>query len=132
LNSSPKSPNNRRQMYLSLASSVQSQFREAYGARHENSLDNQVTLANKLGVGRSAVNKRLRGLMNYTLESISDLAWALGYAVIIKIFNPNEYATNEFYVRSEHASPPPVLPVGQYFAESGINSLTTSYELVGP
>jgi hypothetical protein len=93
-------------MYLSVASSVETQLREAYAYRHDHGLDNQTTIASKLGVGRSVVNKRLRGLMNMTIESISDMAWALGFAVIVHIFDPNKYSGNEFYIRSEHAEPP--------------------------
>ena len=101
-----RKPTNRRAMYLSGAGSVESQLREAYGNRFDAKLDTQVTLADKLGIGRSAVNKRLRGMMNMTLETVSDMAWALGYSIIIKIFDPGTYHTNEFFVRSEHAKDP--------------------------
>jgi len=94
-------------MYLSFAGSVESQLREAYAARHAAGLDTQTTLANKLGVGRSVINKRLRGLINMTLETVADMAWALGYSVIIKIFDPDMNPVNEFHIRSEHAAPSP-------------------------
>jgi hypothetical protein len=97
-------PNNRRAVYLSVAGSVESQLREAYAKRYAAGLDTQVTLAQKLDVGRSVINKRLRGLMNMTIETIADMAWALGYSVIIKIFDPNTYQGNEFFIRSEHAT----------------------------
>jgi len=103
---------NRRKMYLALAGSVESQLREAYADRYDSGLDTQVTLADKLGVGRSVVNKRLRGLMNMTIETIADMAWALGYSVVIKIFDPTTEPTNDPHIRSEHARNADTTPTG--------------------
>lgn len=90
-------------MYLALAGSVESQLRSAYAARYDTGLDTQVTLADKLNVGRSVINKRLRGLLNMTIETIADMVWALGYSVEITIFDPDKNPTNKFHIRSEHA-----------------------------
>lgn len=102
-------PSNRRAMYLNLAGSVESQLRDAYARRHAAGLDTQTTLADKLGVGRSVVNKRLRGLVNMTLETVADMVWSLGYSVIIKIFDPNQVLVNEFHIVSEHTAGPIVI-----------------------
>ena len=100
-------PSNRRAMYLAAAGSVESQLRDAYAVRYRQGRETQVTVAKKLGVGRAVVNKRLRGLTNMTIETITDMAWALGYSVVIKIFDDDTNPVNEFHVRSEHAPPPP-------------------------
>jgi hypothetical protein len=118
-----RKPSNRRSMYLNLAGSVEGQLREAYAERYAAGLDTQVTLADKLDVGRSVINKRLRGLMNMTLETVSDMAWALGYSVIIQIFDPNRSPTNAPYVRSEHAGPP-VAVVGSNILQTSISYQT--------
>jgi hypothetical protein len=94
---------NRRTFYLNLVGSVESQLREAYARRHDRGLDTQVSVAKKLGVGRSVVNRRLLGGSNMTIETIADMAWAMGHSVVFKIFDPDEERMNARHIRSEHA-----------------------------
>jgi hypothetical protein len=94
---------NRRQVYLALASSIESQLRDAYAKRHAAGLDNQSTLAAKIGVDRSAINRRLLGKINMTEETIADMVWALGYCIDVVIYDPYEHPSNAKRVLSEHA-----------------------------
>src|SRR5580658_491798 len=99
-------PSNRRAIYLHLAGSIESQLREAYAKRHDCGLDTQASIAERLGIDRSAVKRRLTGRTNMTIETLADMAWALGHCVAVTIFDPDESPTNESQVRSEHASGP--------------------------
>lgn len=57
----------------------------------------QQQVAEKLGVNRSIVNRRLTGGANLTLRSISDLAWALGEDVELRLLPKNQAdGANEF------------------------------------
>lgn len=42
-------------------------------------------IARRLGINRSLVTRRLNGTSNMTLESLSDLAWALDQRVIVRL-----------------------------------------------
>src|SRR5271156_719751 len=75
-------------MFLKLAGSIETQLREAYARLHEADLENQSSIARKLGVDRSAVNRRLTGQTNMTLESLADLLWALRQDIAVDIFDP--------------------------------------------
>ena len=86
--------NNRRQVYLALVGQIESQLREAYAKRHEQAGETQSSLADKLGVNRSAVHKRLTGQTNMTIKTIADMVWALGYCIKVDIFAPDEVFTN--------------------------------------
>lgn len=88
-------PDSRRKAFLSLASQVEGQLRAAYERRFDEGSENQVTLGEKLGVSRSAVNKRLNGRINMTMETISDMAWALGHCIAIRIYDPQETTSNQ-------------------------------------
>jgi hypothetical protein len=79
---------------LSLASQVEEQLRAAYDRRYSEGSENQVTLGEKLGVSRSAINKRLNGRINMTMETIADMAWGLGHKIYVKIFDPQDVTTN--------------------------------------
>jgi hypothetical protein len=46
------------------------------------------TIAKKLRVGRSVVNRRLSGHANLTLETIADMLWALDHDISVEIFDP--------------------------------------------
>lgn len=94
---------NRRQVFLSLSSAVDSQLRDAYAKRHASGLDNQTTLANKIGVDRSAINRRLLGKTNMTIETLADMVWALGYCIDVYIYDPFEHPSNAKRVISDHA-----------------------------
>jgi transcriptional regulator with XRE-family HTH domain len=89
-----QTPDLRRKTYLALAGSIESQLRDAYAKRHEAGIENQASLARKLGVGRSAINRRLTGQQNMTIESIADLVWALGHCIEVDIFDPTERRDN--------------------------------------
>jgi hypothetical protein len=69
-------------------------LREAYARRYEAGEANQVTLAEKLGIDKSAVHRRLTGRTNMTLETLADMAWALGHKVNVDIFDPVDRPTN--------------------------------------
>ena len=98
-------PSNRRAVYLDLVGSIEGQLRDAYAKRHARGLDTQASVAAKLGVHRSAVNRRLTSQTNMRLDTVADMAWALGQSVVVKIFDPAETPTNAPHVRSEHAAP---------------------------
>src|SRR5215831_14419973 len=109
---SHRPPSNRRQVYLSLAGSIEGQLRDAYAKRHAAKLDTQTSIAEKLGVDRSAVNRRLTGKTNMTVETLADMVWALGYCIDVNIFDPYEYPSNSPRVISEHAAPTDAATVG--------------------
>jgi transcriptional regulator with XRE-family HTH domain len=116
-------------MYLGLASMIEGQLRDAYAKRHEEGLETQSSLAAKLGVHRSVVSRRLQGRANLTVETIADLVWALGHAIRVEVFDPNERLTNSPFVRSEHAQPKasyPVSPQPPSTATSPILSVLSS------
>ena len=91
-------PDSRHKAFLSLASQVEGQLRAAYERRFDEGSENQVTLGRKLGVTRSAVNKRLNGRINMTMETISDMAWALGHRIAIRIYDPQETTSNQLSI----------------------------------
>ena len=80
--------NARRATFLSLVSQIGSQLRDAYALKSEQGLENQASLAKKLNVDRSAINRRLTGRTNMTLQSLADMVWSLGYAIRVIIFDP--------------------------------------------
>ena len=102
---SQQPPNNRRQVFLALASQIESKLRDAYAKRHAAGLDTQTSIAEKLGVDRSAVNRRLIGRTNMRTETIADMVWALGQCIDVDIFDPYERPSNAKRVISEHATP---------------------------
>ncbi len=89
-------------MYLALVAKVEGALREAYVRRNEAGIENQSTVAEKLGVNRSVVNRRLTSRHNMTLETVADMAWALGQSVEIDIFDPDERPSNQPRIISEH------------------------------
>ena len=78
----------RRQIFLNLAGSIESQLRDAYAKRHEEEQETQTSVAEKLGVNRSAVNHRLSGRTNMRIKTIADMVWALGHCVEVNIYDP--------------------------------------------
>ena len=100
---SRREPSNRRKVYLNLSDSIESQLRDAYAKRHEARAETQISVGNKLGVGRSVVNRRLLGRTNMTIETLSDMVWALGQCIKVDIFNPYDKPSNEPRIISEHA-----------------------------
>lgn len=75
----------RRALYLRLAGQIEGQLREAYHRRFNAGELNQSSLAAKLGVSRSVVNRRLNGQTNMTIETIAEMAWALGLEIDVTI-----------------------------------------------
>lgn len=90
-------------MYLKLSSMIESQLRDAYARKHAAGVLNQSSLANKLGVNRSAVHHRLTGQTNMTIETIADMIWGLDHDIDLKIFDPAELTKN-------HRAPEPIAP----------------------
>jgi transcriptional regulator with XRE-family HTH domain len=88
----------RRATYLNLVGSIESQLRDVYACLHEAGLESQTSLARKLGVGRSVVNRRLTGQQNMTLESLADMVWALGASITVKIDDPATQSAKNFNV----------------------------------
>ena len=97
----------RRAVYLELVTSLESQLRDAYARLYDKGLENQSTVAKKLGVGRSEVCKRLNGHRNMTIQTAADMAWALGVGIEVNIFDPNENRGSN--IRHVTANSAPVL-----------------------
>jgi ribosome-binding protein aMBF1 (putative translation factor) len=100
-------PDNRRALYLQLAGSIESQLRESYARKHEKEGLTQSDIATRLGVGRSVINRRLSGGSNMTIETIADMAWALGHCIRVDIFDPSDTPSNgaEIIPDSDQANP---------------------------
>lgn len=84
---SRRSNDPRRRIYLRLASQIEGQLREAYARKHESGECTQSSIAEKLGINRSAVHRRLNGHTNMTTEVIADMVWALGQEIDVKIYD---------------------------------------------
>ena len=94
--SSRQPSNQRRQTYLALAGSIESQLRDAFAKRYEAGLETQSSLATKLGVGRSTINKRLTGQHNLTIKTISELLWGLGHGMKVTVFDCHDHGEKNF------------------------------------
>jgi len=86
LPSSRRQPDARRKTLLKLSGQIEGQLRDIYARKHEAGEINQTVLAAKLGVDRSAINRRLSGRSNMTIETIADLIWGLDSDFDLKIF----------------------------------------------
>lgn len=86
--------NPRRNTFLALAGAIESRLRDIYASKHEKEGLTQQAIADKLGIGRSVVNRRLKGSQNMTTEAIADMVWALGQCIEIKIYDPQEKCDN--------------------------------------
>jgi hypothetical protein len=97
----------RRQVFLSLISEIERQLREVYDARFRAGVLTQSSIAEKLGVNRSAINRRLTGRTNMTVETLADMVWALECEIDVKIY-PLESAHGRNCISHAHgsASPP--------------------------
>lgn len=71
--------------YLALVSSVESQLRELYALRHEQEGLTQSDLADRLGIDKSSVHRRLLGASNLTLKTLADMVWGLKGSVDVDI-----------------------------------------------
>jgi hypothetical protein len=81
-------------MFLKLSGMIEGQLRDAYAKKHAAGLLNQSSLADKLGVNRSAVHHRLTGKTNMTIETIADMVWGLDHDIELKIFDPIQATKN--------------------------------------
>jgi DNA-binding phage protein len=88
--SSRRKPDQRRAMFLSLAGQIEGQLREAYARKYDAGRLNQSSVADKLGINRSAVHHRLTGRTNMTIETIADMVWALEHDIVVQIFDPHD------------------------------------------
>jgi len=77
--------NDRRCLFLLLANQIESQLRDASDRRFRDSQVTQSSLAEKLGINRSAVHRRLTGRTNMTIETIADMVLALGCSIKVDI-----------------------------------------------
>jgi hypothetical protein len=101
-------------MFLKLSSQVEGQLREAYARKHADGILNQSLLADKIGVDRSAINRRLAGKVNMTEETIADMVWGLDHDIEVRIFDPAERRSNQKVVTlglPTVATPNPLLAI---------------------
>lgn len=94
-------------MFLKLSSQIEGQIRDAYAKKYEAGVLNQSTLADRLGVDRSAINRRLTGRVNMTEETIADMVWGLEHDIEVRIFDPAEATVNHGFSREELSAPIP-------------------------
>ncbi len=87
----------RRMTFLNLSSQIEGQLREAYDCEFKAGRETQSSLARKLGVGRSAIHRRLSGHTNMTAESIADMVWALNRAIKLEIYDPLNGCTANYH-----------------------------------
>jgi hypothetical protein len=93
-------------MYLLLVSEIERQLRDAYDRKYRQGLATQSSLAEKIGINRSAVHRRLMGHTNMTIETLADMVWALDQCISVNICDPAEMLGNHFIgVRSSAAQP---------------------------
>ncbi|MBN9039839.1 MAG: helix-turn-helix transcriptional regulator [Rhizobiales bacterium] len=92
--SSRRQTSARRKMFLKLSSRIEGQLREIYAQKHALGKVNQTNLAAKLGVDRSAVNRRLSGRSNMTIETIADMIWGLDADFDLTIFDASSSTKN--------------------------------------
>lgn len=91
----------RRRIFLSLAGQIESQLRDAYALKHDQQGVTQTDLARRLCVNRSAINHRLKGHVNMTVETIADMVWALDHAIKVTIYDPRSVRSNSVSASSE-------------------------------
>jgi hypothetical protein len=97
----------RRRVFLALSGQIESQLRDAYDRMFQAGLATQSSLAQKLGVNRSAVHRRLMGHTNMTIETIADMVWALDHAITVRIFNPMTESSGVNFQPNIPTSTPP-------------------------
>jgi transcriptional regulator with XRE-family HTH domain len=67
---------------------VRSELLRALSAKKAQGRFSQQSLAHKLEVHRSLINRQLSGEANLTLRSLADLAWALGMEISFELREP--------------------------------------------
>ncbi len=94
----------RRGVYLALSAQVERQLREAYARKFQAGQVMQSSIADKLGIDRSAVHRRLTGRTNMTLETLADMVWALDQGIEVRICDVRELTVSG--VRAPEAPKP--------------------------
>ena len=69
-------------------SHVRSELQSALVAEKSSRKLTQQSIADKIGVNRSVINRQLMGEENLTLRSVADLAWALGWDIDFSLRKP--------------------------------------------
>jgi transcriptional regulator with XRE-family HTH domain len=68
----------------------------------------QQSIAEKLGVNRSVINRLLRGDTNLTLRSVAEIAWALGFEPVFELHkiqpSSEKNISNSIYASSNSVS----------------------------
>lgn len=95
----------RTRIFLALSGSVESKLRELFAKRAEAGELTQASLAEKLGIGRSAVCRRLNGGENMTLKTIADLVWGMGGCIEVDIFDPADHPHRNHVVTVRRETP---------------------------
>lgn len=78
----------RQAQQVRVISDVRHGLLDAFDEEHVAGGLTQQMLAERLGVNKSVVSKRLGGEVNLTLRSIADLAWAMGREIKFVISKP--------------------------------------------
>jgi hypothetical protein len=102
--SSRRTTDPRRKAFLNLSGQIEGQLREAYDRRFRAGLATQSSLAQKLGVNRSAVHHRLMGHTNMTIETIADMVWALDCAINVEIYDPETRPQRNYFLQTAPAT----------------------------
>lgn len=69
---------------------VQNELLRAIAEKKKESKFSQQSLANKLKVHRSLINRQLTGEANLTLRSLADLAWAMDLEIAVELKKPTD------------------------------------------
>jgi transcriptional regulator with XRE-family HTH domain len=85
-------PSARRRVFLNLIAEIEGGLRAAFIRWSKENNENQSGLADRLGISRSVVSRRLTGRVNLTIATIADMIWAMGYCIRIEIFHPKDAA----------------------------------------
>jgi hypothetical protein len=132
--SSSSTKSGRRKTYLSLVGKIEGQLRDAYAKRHAAGLATQSSIGQKLGVGKSVVNRRLRGGQNMTIETLADMVWALQHEIDVEIYDPAERVSNSggftFLEEEITDDAAPYFPATETMAESSGKVLDAHFERV--
>lgn len=108
--SSRRTTDDRRKVFLSLSGQIEGQLREAYAKKYQAGLMTQASLANKLGVNRSAIHHRLMGHTNMTIETIADMVWGLGCTIRVEIIDCAGIYGQNFFILPARAAPIKLTP----------------------
>jgi hypothetical protein len=92
--------NGRRSLFLRLSAHIERQLREAYDRKFRAKEATQSSLAEKLGINRSAIHRRLTGRTNMRLDTLADMVWALDHEIDVCIYDPRKQAESGLSVSS--------------------------------